>query len=77
MESKNGNKGKTVGVVNTPETMTVPAETITMESVKRYKIDANKITSVDDIVQIIKRLDMYVDEKGVKGMEHLIADGQL
>lgn len=44
---------------------------------KRYKIDANKIQSVEDILEILKRIDMYVDEKGVKGIEHLVADGQL
>ncbi|WP_342761950.1 hypothetical protein [Bacillus sp. BR3(2024)] len=39
-----------------------------------HKIDANKIQSVEDIVLILSRLDLHVDDEGLKGIEHLIAD---
>ncbi|MBJ8031401.1 hypothetical protein [Bacillus cereus group sp. N21] len=40
----------------------------------RYKIDPNKIQTLDDVIQILRRVDMHVDDKGVKGIEHLIAE---
>lgn len=64
-------------ISSTPDTIFLQADNITFAPLKRYKIDANKIQSVEDILEILKRIDMYVDEKGVKGIEHLVADGQL
>ncbi|MBJ8031461.1 hypothetical protein JDS96_27260 [Bacillus cereus group sp. N21] len=38
----------------------------------RHKIDPNKIQTLDDVIQILRRVDMHVDDEGVKGIEHLI-----
>lgn len=53
---------------------TTPNNTIKLKSIKRRKIDPDKIQSVQDILEILKRIPMYVDDKAVKGLEHLIAD---
>ncbi|MFE9082218.1 hypothetical protein [Bacillus mobilis] len=39
-----------------------------------HKIDANKIKTLDDVIQIFSRMELCVDDKGLKGIEHLIAD---
>ncbi|PFD94666.1 hypothetical protein CN275_00305 [Bacillus anthracis] len=54
---------------------TTPNNTINLKPLSFHKIDANKITSVQDILEILKRIPMYVDDDAVKGIEHLIADG--
>ncbi|MCU5651925.1 hypothetical protein OCB00_27705 [Bacillus cereus] len=38
------------------------------------KIDANKIKTIDDVAKIIGLMDIRLDDKAVKGLEHLIAD---
>ncbi len=53
---------------------TTPNNTIKLKSIKRRKIDPDKIQSVQDILEILKRIPMYVDDEAVKGIEHLIAD---
>ncbi|OUB61240.1 hypothetical protein [Bacillus thuringiensis] len=37
-----------------------------------HKIDPNKIKTLDDVIQILKRVILHVDDEGVKGIEHLI-----
>ncbi|MDY7965440.1 hypothetical protein [Bacillus thuringiensis] len=39
-----------------------------------HKIDANKIKTLDDLAKIIGLMDIHLDDKAVKGLEHLIAD---
>ncbi|HFJ9331861.1 TPA: hypothetical protein ACGW5B_005322 [Bacillus paranthracis] len=53
---------------------TTPNNTIKLKSIKHRKIDPDKIQSVQDILEILKRIPMYVDDEAVKGIEHLIAD---
>ncbi len=55
---------------------TTPNNTIKLKPipVHRHRIDSNKITSVQDIIEILKRITVYVDDEAVKGIEHLIAD---
>lgn len=36
------------------------------------KIDPNKIKTLDDVIQILKRVTLHVNDEGVKGIEHLI-----
>ncbi|MEC5238515.1 hypothetical protein [Bacillus mycoides] len=58
------------------ETMwrTTPDNTINLRPISHHRIDPSKIQSVQDILEILKRMPMYVDDEGVKGIEHLIAD---
>ncbi|HDR7611466.1 TPA: hypothetical protein QCX47_003066 [Bacillus mycoides] len=37
-----------------------------------HKIDPNKIKTLDDVIQILKRVTLHVDDEGLKGIEHLI-----
>ncbi|TCW59081.1 hypothetical protein EC917_101335 [Bacillus thuringiensis] len=53
---------------------TTPNNTIKLKPITRRKIDPNKIQSVQDILEILKRIPMYVDDEAAKGIEHLIAD---
>ncbi|HDR3892248.1 hypothetical protein P4J09_03010 [Bacillus cereus] len=39
-----------------------------------HKIDANKIKTLDDVAKIIGLMDIHLDDKAVKGLEHLIVD---
>ncbi|HHL0970317.1 TPA: hypothetical protein ACQUHP_001826 [Bacillus cereus] len=45
---------------------------IYLRSTHSYKIDPNKIKTLDDVIQILKRVTIYVNDEGVKGIEHLI-----
>ncbi|MGH1046523.1 MULTISPECIES: hypothetical protein [Bacillus] len=45
---------------------------ITLKSPYRHKIDPNKIKTLDDVIQILRRVTMHVDGDGLKGIEHLI-----
>lgn len=47
-------------------------ETLILKPSHLHKIDPNKIQSVHDVFEILKRIPMYVDDEGVKGIEHLI-----
>ncbi|WP_186320853.1 hypothetical protein [Bacillus mycoides] len=49
-------------------------KTITLKSPRRHKIDPNKIKTLDDVIQILRRVTMYVDDDGLKGIEHLIVE---
>ncbi|EEM58668.1 hypothetical protein BK764_00230 [Bacillus thuringiensis serovar israelensis] len=53
---------------------TTPHNTVKLKPVIRRRIDPNKIQSVQDILEILKRIPMYVDDEAIKGIEHLIAD---
>ncbi|MDO8159171.1 hypothetical protein FKQ51_17760 [Bacillus toyonensis] len=41
-----------------------------------HKIDPNKIQTIDDVIQIMKRLVLFVNDDGLKGIEHLIVDDE-
>ncbi|MDV6040448.1 hypothetical protein N7X28_28940 [Bacillus sp. SM-B1] len=46
---------------------------MTFKPLKRYKIDPNKIQSLDDVISILKNVTIYVNGEGaLKGLEHLI-----
>lgn len=46
---------------------------ITLKSLKQYKIDPNKIKTLDDVITILKNVTIYVNgEEALKGLEHLI-----
>ncbi|XKK18032.1 hypothetical protein HFP64_00105 [Bacillus sp. AC79A.1] len=47
-------------------------ETIVFKSTYPHKIDPNKIKTLDDVIQILKRVNLHVDDEGLKGIEHLI-----
>ncbi len=37
-----------------------------------HKIDASKIKSLEDVIKILRLMDIRLDDKAVKGLEHLI-----
>ncbi|MED1382081.1 hypothetical protein ACQKFK_15105 [Bacillus mycoides] len=37
-----------------------------------HKIDLNKIETLDDVIKILGLMDIRLDDKAVKGLEHLI-----
>lgn len=39
-----------------------------------HKIDGNKIKTLDDVIKILSLMEIRLDDKAVKGLEHLIAD---
>ncbi|MGR5981169.1 hypothetical protein ACT7DJ_37635 [Bacillus cereus] len=41
------------------------------------KINPNKIKTLDDVIQILKRVTQHVNDEGVKGIEHLIERGEV
>jgi hypothetical protein len=47
---------------------------LTLKAAKLYKIDPNKIKTLDDVIRILRRVHLHVNEEGLKGIEHLIAD---
>ncbi|WP_198559952.1 hypothetical protein [Bacillus sp. SN10] len=48
-------------------------KTMTFKPLKQYKIDPNKIQSLDDVISILKNVTIYVNgEEALKGLEHLI-----
>lgn len=51
-------------------------KTMTFKPLKRYKIDPNKIQSLDDVISILKNVTIYVNgEEVLKGLELLIEKG--
>ncbi|MEI5924053.1 hypothetical protein ACK3XG_22445 [Bacillus sp. TD10] len=49
------------------------AKTLILKLVKQYKIDPNKIQSLDDVISILKNVTIYVNgEEALEGLEHLI-----
>lgn len=51
----------------------VEAKTLVLKPVKQYKIDPNKIQSLDDVISILKNVTIYVNgEEALEGLEHLI-----
>ncbi|MEB9454426.1 hypothetical protein [Bacillus anthracis] len=49
------------------------AKTLVLKPVKQYKIDPNKIQSLDDVISILKNVTIYVNgEEALEGLEHLI-----
>ncbi len=48
-------------------------KTLTLKPLKRYKIDPNKIQSLDDVITILKNVTLYVNgEEALESLEHLI-----
>ncbi|MCC2340848.1 hypothetical protein NST14_03050 [Bacillus sp. FSL W8-0519] len=48
-------------------------KTLVLKTVKQYKIDPNKIQSLDDVISILKNVTIYVNgEEALEGLEHLI-----
>ncbi|EEK41974.1 hypothetical protein FT641_21235 [Bacillus paranthracis] len=48
-------------------------KTLVLKPVKQYKIDPNKIQSLDDVISILKNVTIYVNgEEALEGLEHLI-----
>ncbi|MDA2672190.1 hypothetical protein PDQ76_25565 [Bacillus cereus] len=39
-----------------------------------HKIDGNKIKTLDDVIKILSLMEIRLDDKAVKGLEHLITD---
>lgn len=39
-----------------------------------HKIDGSKIKSLEDVIKILKLMDIRLDDKAVKGLEHLIEE---
>ncbi|MCQ6359964.1 hypothetical protein [Bacillus cereus] len=37
-----------------------------------HKIDGSKIKSLEDVIKILRLMDIRLDDKAVKGLEHLI-----
>ncbi|WP_199795771.1 hypothetical protein [Bacillus thuringiensis] len=49
------------------------AKTLVLKPVNQYKIDPNKIQSLDDVISILKNVTIYVNgEEALEGLEHLI-----
>lgn len=42
----------------------------------QHKIDPNKIKTIDDVIEILKRIPMYVDDVYVKAIEHLVVSDE-
>ncbi|AHZ54030.1 hypothetical protein P4H56_23895 [Bacillus cereus] len=49
-------------------------ETIILKPTYPHKIDPNKIQSVHDAIEILKRIPLYLNDEAVKGIEHLIEE---
>mgnify|MGYP007039429771 CR=1 FL=1 len=48
-------------------------KTLIFKPVKQYKINPNKIQTLDDVIAILKRVSIYVNgEETLEGIEHLI-----
>ncbi|HHK5539227.1 hypothetical protein JDS67_19905 [Bacillus cereus] len=52
-------------------------KTLVLKPVKQYKIDPNKIKTLDDVIAILKNITIYVNgEEALKGLEHLIEEDE-
>ncbi|MDA2086266.1 hypothetical protein PDM90_02585 [Bacillus cereus] len=48
-------------------------KTLVFKPVKQYKIDPNKIQTLEDVITILRNVTIYVNvEKSLEGIEHLI-----
>ncbi|MEG7339135.1 hypothetical protein V6E27_10905 [Bacillus cereus] len=48
-------------------------KTLILKPVKQYKINPNKIQTLDDVIAILKKVTIYVNgEETLEGLEHLI-----
>ncbi|MGC7811678.1 hypothetical protein [Bacillus paranthracis] len=48
-------------------------QTLVLKTVKQYKIDPNKIQTLEDVIAILKKVPMHVNgEEALEGLEHLI-----
>lgn len=52
---------------------TLKGRTLVLKTPKRYKIDPNKIQTLEDVIAILKKVPMYANgEEALEGLEHLI-----
>lgn len=56
------------------EVLTFKGEVGKIRLTHSHKIDPNKIQTIDDVIQIMKRLVLFVNDDGLKGIEHLIVE---
>ncbi|WP_180260037.1 hypothetical protein [Bacillus cereus] len=48
-------------------------KTLVFKPVKQYKVDPNKIQTLDDVITILKKVTIYVNgNESLEGLEHLI-----
>lgn len=48
-------------------------KTLVFKPVKQYKVDPNKIQTLDDVIAILKKVTIYVNgNESLEGLEHLI-----
>ncbi|WHT92349.1 hypothetical protein [Bacillus cereus] len=48
-------------------------KTLVFKPVKKYKIDTNKIQTLEDVITILRNVTIYVNgEESLEGLEHLI-----
>lgn len=45
-----------------------------MKPTHPHKIDAKKIKTLDDVILLLSRLELHVNDEGLKGIEHLIVE---
>ncbi|MEW9167014.1 hypothetical protein [Bacillus pacificus] len=46
---------------------------MTFKPLKKYKIDPNKIQTLDDVIAILRNVTLYVNgEEALESLEHLI-----
>ncbi|MED0902488.1 hypothetical protein [Bacillus nitratireducens] len=46
--------------------------TLILKSTHPHKIGPNKIQTLNDVIQILRRMHIHVNDEGLKGIEHLI-----
>lgn len=47
-------------------------DSIYLRPTYHHKIDGSKIKSLEDVIKILRLMDIRLDDKAVKGLEHLI-----
>ncbi|MFJ7552436.1 hypothetical protein ACIQXZ_00785 [Bacillus thuringiensis] len=54
------------------------AKTLVLKTPKRYRIDPNKIQTLEDVIAILKKVPMHVNgEEALEGLEHLIEEEEI
>ncbi|WP_448163934.1 hypothetical protein [Bacillus thuringiensis] len=50
-------------------------KTLVFKPVKQYRVEPNKIQTLDDVIAILKKVTIYVNgEESLEGIEHLIEE---
>lgn len=50
-------------------------ESMVFKPTHPHEIDANKIKTLDDVIKVVGLLKIRLDDTAVKGLEHLIVEG--